>query len=108
VLATDSPAHVTNAQEMVQEIADLRAAFPAIHIRLQHLTIDQDMIMAAVQVSGWQDGPFLGVPPSHRHVSYQAVDCFRVAGGKIIAHWRLTDRLELLRQIGVGLTPVTQ
>ncbi len=108
VLATDSPERVMNAQAMAQEIADLRAAFPAIQYRIQHITVDQDRVLAEVQVSGWQDGPFLGLPPSHRHVSYKTVDCFRVAQGRIVAYWRLTDQLDILRQIGINLTPVTQ
>jgi len=108
VLATGSPDRAANAQRMTTEIADLRAAFPAIHYQVQHVAIDQDMIMAQIRVSGWQDGPFLGFPPSHRHVSYQSVDCFRVADGKIVAHWRLTDQLDVLHQIGASLTLARQ
>jgi predicted ester cyclase len=45
-------------------------------------------------------GPFQGVAPAGRRVTWVGINEYRVADGKIRETWQLADTLGLMRQIG--------
>ena len=51
-------------------------------------------------------GPFQGVPPTGKEVTFGLFITYRVAGGKIVEHWMLTDNLAMMQQL--GMMPVPQ
>ena len=45
------------------------------------------------------------MPPSGRRVTFRAIDIVRIADGKIVEHWAVTDNLALMQQIGAIPAP---
>jgi predicted ester cyclase len=76
-------------------------AFPDLHVTVQDLIAEEDKVMARLNIRGTHQGPFMGLPPSGRHVTFAAIDIHRIAGGKSVEHWDTSDTLGLLQQLGV-------
>lgn len=83
-----------------------RAAFPDMHIRLLHLAEDGDVAIAHAMFEGTQEGEFLGVPPSGKHVSVPMADVVRFdADGRAVEHWGVTDTGAMMMQLGAVAAP---
>jgi hypothetical protein len=57
-------------------------------------------VAARYLVQGTHRGEFLGIPGSSRQVTIQAVESYRLAGGKLAEQWAVMDALGLLQQLG--------
>jgi predicted ester cyclase len=49
---------------------------------------------------GTHRGEFLGIAPTGRSISFDAIDVVRIADGRIAEHWNVVDLMGLLQQIG--------
>ena len=54
-----------------------------------------------VTMTGTQKGDFFGIAPTGRRVSVNQINIERIRDGRIAEHWRVTDELALMRQLGV-------
>jgi hypothetical protein len=52
-----------------------------------------DRVVARVQFTGTDDGPYDGRPPTHNKLSFSTADFFRIAVGKIAQHWDVVNVL---------------
>ena len=86
-----------------QFAAAVQAAFSDYHAEIEEVVAEGDRIVARVQWTGTQDGPFQGRPPTHRKLRFWTADFFRVADGKLAEHWDVVDSLP--RAIALGLVP---
>lgn len=83
-------------------ITSLRMAFPDLHVAVQTAFAQGDLVAARWTLRGTQDGPFQGIPATHRTIlGVPGHAIFRVAGGKVAEVWAIVDRLSLLQQLGV-------
>ncbi|XXX78998.1 ester cyclase [Sorangium sp. So ce134] len=82
-------------------VAAFRAAFPDLHFTIEDLVVKGDRVAVRVRMEGTQDGPLFGIAATHRHVSVEQINIELFRGGKIVEHWRVTDELGLMRQLGV-------
>jgi predicted ester cyclase len=82
-----------------------RGAFPDVHFQIERLVGEGDLVATHVTGHGTHQGPFMGVPPTGRHVSWGSMGIFRVLEGKIVEHWGIPDLLSLMRQIGAIPSP---
>jgi predicted ester cyclase len=57
-------------------------------------------VAARYMVQGTHRGEFLGIPGSGRRVTIQAVESYRLDGGKLAEQWVVMDALGLLQQLG--------
>lgn len=78
-----------------------RAAFPDLKVTIQDMTADGDRIWDRLKVEGTNTGPFMGLPPTGRRVSFEVLDVSRVAGGKVVEHWGVADNFGLMQQLGL-------
>jgi len=49
---------------------------------------------------GTHRGTFMGVAPTGKAITMESLHLWRVAEGRIVAHWNKGDQLGLLRQLG--------
>jgi steroid delta-isomerase-like uncharacterized protein len=84
----------------------LWAAFPDLTIRIDDLVAEGEKVVWRITASGTHDGPFQGLPPTGKAVSFGAHYTFRFEDGKIVERWTTIDRLSLLVQIGAVSLPV--
>ena len=77
-----------------------RAAFPDLQLAIEHMIVQGDMAVARYTGRGTHQGPFLGVAPTGKQVTWAGVNIYRIAGGKLAETWQLADMLGIMRQIG--------
>jgi steroid delta-isomerase-like uncharacterized protein len=106
LLAPDFVRHDANLPDVVGAAAQQEflhgvfSAFPDIHIDVQQLIAQGDIVVVRLLIRGTHRDEFLGVPATGRGVNIQSVDTFRLADGKITEQWVLMDALGLLQQLG--------
>jgi len=83
----------------------IRAAFPDFHAEIHWQLADGDRVTTYKTYHGTHQGPFLGVPPTHRKIHFETVDVMRVQHGKITDHWGVGNLLSLMQQIGGWTQP---
>jgi steroid delta-isomerase-like uncharacterized protein len=81
-------------------VATVLAAFPDYHAEVQEVIAEGDRVVARVQFTGTNDGPYDGRPPTHNKLSFSTADFFRIADGKIAEHWDVVNVLP--RMIALG------
>jgi steroid delta-isomerase-like uncharacterized protein len=82
-------------------IRALRAAFPDLHYEIKDVLATKDAVVMRVLMTGTHRGDLFGVPATGRKVSVNQINIEHIANGKIVEHWRVTDELTLMRQLGV-------
>lgn len=84
-------AHVTD---------DLVSALPDMKVRIEALYVDGNTVTVRSVISGTHEGTFLGVPATHREVSFRAVDIHQLnARRQIVRTDHLEDLFGAYRQI---------
>ena len=85
----------------------MRDAFPDFHAQIHWQLADGDRVTTCKTYYGTQEGPFLGIAPTHRKIHFESVDVMRVRNGQIKDHWGVGNLLSLIQQIG-GWTPPSE
>jgi len=96
-------------QETNQFLGQYLNAFPDVKATVEDLMADGDKVVARVSIRGTHRGAFRGIPPTGKQIAVTGINIFRIANGKLVEHWGLTDRLAVLQQLGVvpPLAPVS-
>jgi predicted ester cyclase len=98
-------AEVRGPEGIKQAVTLFRTAFPDLTYVVHEEMAERDLVWTRFSARGTQRGPFLGVAPTGRVVTYTGMDLNRIAKGKIVGSWVNYDALALLQQIGL-LPPV--
>ena len=64
-----------------------------------------DSLVIRSRVSAVHAGPFLGIPPTGRRVSWDAVDLYRVHDGRIVWRYLLSDWHAVVQQLTAEAAP---
>lgn len=86
-------------------IAMMRTAFPDIHWVADETIAAGDKVVTRFTWTGTHHGPFLGIPPTGKHVTVKGVVIDRLAGGKMADSRILMDSLGMMQQLGVIPAP---
>jgi predicted ester cyclase len=78
-----------------------RVAFPDWKVTIEDMVADGDRVWDRLKVEGTNTGPFMGLPPTGRRVSFEVLDISRFTGGKLVEHWGVADNLGLMQQLGL-------
>jgi steroid delta-isomerase-like uncharacterized protein len=77
-----------------------RAAFPDVHLQVEALVAEGEIVVARWTISGTHTGAWGGIAPTGRSVRFTGVNFFRLADGKIAEIWNVRDDLGLREQVG--------
>ena len=80
--------------------AALRQAFPDLRAKIHDQVAEKERVATRKTFRGTHRGEFLGIAPTGRSVSFDAIDVVRIADGRIAEHWNVLDLMGLLQQIG--------
>lgn len=83
----------------------IRGAFPDLHVSIDSLIAEGDVIAARTTWRGTHQGEFMGVPASGKRVEFEAIDIVRFQDGRAAEHWGQTDAMGLMMQIGAMEPP---
>ena len=67
---------------------------------VQELLSAGDCVVARWVGTGTHSGELMGVPPTGKSLSVDAISIFRVSDGKLAEEWTVWDTLGLLQQVG--------
>ena len=79
----------------------LFTAFPDLHITIDDVIAQGDVVAARFTITGTHDGDLFGIPPTGKAVTVTGMDFMREAGGMFVEHWAVMDMMGLMGQLGV-------
>ena len=89
-----------NEEPLRQHIAYFEAVFPGYWLAAEDVLVDGDKIAVRMTFHGTHKGELMGIPPTGKTVSFEAIIIYRLADGKIVEHWLQTDTMSLMQQLG--------
>ena len=96
---------IKGREEVAGLFAGVVSALPDVHAALKDAFGQGDEVVVRLVVSGTQKGAVLGIPATGRNVKWDAVDIFRLNGGKISAIWAGDDWTAILYDTGTYKAP---
>ena len=82
-----------------------RSAIPDLRVIVEDMIAEGDKVAVRYTLEGTHEGELFGVPPTGQRLSIKSMTVERVSDGKIREHWRVTDNLEMMQQLGVVPEP---
>ncbi|UCC60632.1 MAG: ester cyclase, partial [Dehalococcoidia bacterium] len=86
---------------MKQFLINLRAAFPDQKLTVEDLIAEGDKVVLRFTGSGTHKGDLSGIPPTGKQFNVPGVSILRIADGKVVERWNVSDYLLLLQQLGI-------
>jgi steroid delta-isomerase-like uncharacterized protein len=78
---------------------------PDLKVDILDMIAEGDKVATRYTVEGTHEGDLFGVPPTGRRVSIESFTVERVSDGRIREHWRVTDTLDMMQQLGAIPAP---
>jgi len=78
----------------------MRGGFPDIQWTVEELISEGNKVAARFTMRGTHRGQFMGVPPTERPITVQALNIYHLKNGQIVKEYGSPDMLGLLAQIG--------
>ena len=108
ILSTNYINHTPSVKDADKGIAGLkpiilaiRKGIPDVHYDIQDLIVTENRVVARVIMKGTHSDTLFDLPPTEKHIEVNQINIEEIKDGKISEHWRVTDDLELMRQVGV-------
>lgn len=79
----------------------MREGIPDLHYEILDLVASPDKAAVHVRVTGTHEGTLFGIPATGRRIDVRQMQVEWLRDGRICRHWRVTDELGLMRQLGV-------
>jgi steroid delta-isomerase-like uncharacterized protein len=77
------------------------------HWNVHEVIATDDRVVTRWTGTGVHQAELMGIPPTGREISVEAISIMRVQDGRIAEHWCTWDTLGLLQQIGAVPAPTT-
>ena len=74
-------------------------AFPDLHSAIEELVAEGDKVFCRSTMTGTHDGEYKGIPATGRNISSESAEVFRIAEGKFVGYWCLSNVAGLMRQL---------
>jgi predicted ester cyclase len=104
--AIDAYYHQDIAEEIRTHHRQFLIAFPDMRSTVEELVEEGDLVAARLVIEGTHQGPFGGLEPTGRKVSFISHRFYRVRDGRVVETLGMQDRLGLQQQLG-ALPPDT-
>jgi steroid delta-isomerase-like uncharacterized protein len=106
LFASDFAGHDTaggtfDREEFKQGVRAMLAAFSDREVSIADQIVAGDKVATRWIATGTHSGALNGIPATGRRVNLTGISIDRLAAGKIVESWEVTDDSGLLRQLGV-------
>jgi C-1 hydroxylase len=92
---------VLDASSTAAEMARFMQAFPDLHMEVQSIIAEDDLVATRLTVQATHTGPYFGIEPTGQRVSCTMMGQLRVVDGAVVEHWAVADALQLMLQVGI-------
>ena len=82
-------------------ITTCRAAFHGLHVTIDDMMADGEMVTARFTARGTHNGGFMGLSPTGKAITLTGIEIFRIEDGKIAELWGEANLMGLLQQLGM-------
>ncbi len=89
-------------------VSMFRSAMPDLRVVIEDMIAEGEKVATRYTLEGTHEGELFGVPPTGKRLSIKSITVERVSEGRIREHWRVTDTLEMMQQLGVVPEPEQQ
>jgi steroid delta-isomerase-like uncharacterized protein len=95
--APDLPPGPEGVKEVIRMF---RSGMPNLRVTIEDMIAEGDRVATRYALEGTHRGDLFGVAPTGRRLSIKSMTVERLSEGKIVEHWRVTDELDMMRQLG--------
>ena len=85
----------------------IRASFPDVRTTVEHQIAEGDTVATRATLRGTHLGPFMGVAPTSKQLTWSLLLMDQVVDGKIVLHHANADWIGVLVKLGVVPPPPT-
>src|SRR6476661_2537044 len=96
---------ITGAENLAGLLGSFIGALPDLYAAEQDIIAENDLVVVRLVVTATVRGSLLGAPADGKPVRWDAVDIYRVTGGKISEEWAADDIATIMAQLGVFSPP---
>src|SRR5258708_22069264 len=96
---------VEGRETFVGLVGAIVSALPDLRNVEQDIIAERDIVSVRAVVEGTHKGDLLGIPASGKRVRWDAVDVYRIEGGKIAEEWAADDLLAFVYGVGAYTPP---
>jgi steroid delta-isomerase-like uncharacterized protein len=100
-----TPEQPTGPEGVKAVVSMFRSAMPDLRVVVEDMIAEGDKVAVRYTLEGTHEGELFGVPPTGQRLSIKSIAVERVSDGKIREHWRVTDSLGMMQQLGVVPEP---
>lgn len=83
-------------------VTAIRTGFPDLKYIIKRMVVREDQVAVLVTMTGTHKGDFFGIPATGKTINVDQMQIERIVDGKIVEHWRVTDDLSMMSQLGKG------
>ncbi|GEP91647.1 conserved hypothetical protein, steroid delta-isomerase-related [Chitinophaga terrae (ex Kim and Jung 2007)] len=98
---TPSAPTVPGPEGLKPIVLAIRKAFPDLHYEIQDMIPAPGYLTMRVVMTGTQQDTLFGLPPTGKPVKVLQINIEKIVDGRIAEHWRVTDELTMMKQLGV-------
>jgi steroid delta-isomerase-like uncharacterized protein len=91
---------VRSREDYKQLDAAFLAALPG-QLTIEDLIAEGDKVVVRFTYHGIHQGPWRGLPPTGKAVTFTGTVTYRIVNGKVVEVWENLDQLSVLRQLGL-------
>ena len=95
------PGAANDRQSVKDWFMMLKTGFPDIKFEVKDITAQDGKVWALIQITGTNTGQFMGMPATGKKIDVQGFDLVQLKAGKAIAHWGVTQELQMMQQLGM-------
>jgi predicted ester cyclase len=104
-VAHDMPPGMPRGPEGVRQFyAGIRSGLPDVKLTVEDMIADGDKVVVRWRAQATHDGPFLGVPPTRKRVSFGGIAIYRLSNGKAVERWVEVGLLGVAEQLRAAAT----
>jgi steroid delta-isomerase-like uncharacterized protein len=96
-----TPEQPTGPEGLKGVVSMFRSAIPDLKMVVEDMIAEGDKVVLRYTLEGTHEGELFGIPPTGKQLSVKGIAVERVSDGKIREHWRVTDELGMMQQLGV-------
>jgi predicted ester cyclase len=97
---------ITDREGVRQFIVASLAAFPDVRVTIEDEIAEGDRVVHVWRIGGTLQGDILGIAPTGKHGEWPGISVYRVADGKIVDLWSISDESIMMQQLGIMLPGV--
>ena len=100
VYHTSTGEDMRGTKDIKQFFSSFFSAFPDTHGTLEDIVVEGDKVAQRWTLTATHKGEFMGIPPTNKRITIQAIEIDRVVGGKFVECWERFDTLGFMQQLG--------